>query len=400
MPTKSAPPIRVPQLDEMQLSQLRLRNYRQFKDLELSLRPLNVLVGVNGVGKSTVLDALLLLAEASEGRLTKALTKRGGVDSLRRRHANAEDSIGLEISVEVGRDSPMLYHLDFGQSGSWFQIRKEWFSPFRKAGAAKPYLFVERDSTGARLYDGGKLIPPDWDIQPGETLVGQARSVPKDIDRFRNFLGSYGYFGPLDVKANAVVRAAQPLDPTILFPGAEGDGLVSCLYNLKHVHTAVYDRIEAAVRAAFPGFAGFEFPLTGLGNAMLQWKEDSGAKFLASELSEGTLRYVWLTVALLSPQKPRLLLLDEPEVSLHPKLLMLLAGLLQEAAIASVVIVATHADQLVRWLEPDELVFLDHDEHCGVRLHRGSDADVGIADWLKEYRLDELWLQGHVGGKQ
>lgn len=109
------------------------------------------------------------------------------------------------------------------------------------------------------------------------------------------------------------------------------------------------------------------------------------------QLSEGTLRFLWLTAVLLSPDPSPATLIDEPEVSLHPELIKLLAGLLQDASARSQIIVATHSPDLVRWLQPQEVLVLDKLE--GRTQFTWADS-MDLEEWLEEYTLRDLWLMG------
>jgi predicted ATPase len=113
------------------------------------------------------------------------------------------------------------------------------------------------------------------------------------------------------------------------------------------------------------------------------------------------LRYLWLCAVLLAPKPPPLVMIDEPEVSLHPQLLLLLAGLLQEAATKCQVIVATQSAELINWLEPGEVVVLDQeDDEEGKRrtVARRGDA-FDLDEWLGKYTLGEAWTTGMIGGR-
>jgi predicted ATPase len=109
------------------------------------------------------------------------------------------------------------------------------------------------------------------------------------------------------------------------------------------------------------------------------------------------LRFVWLATLLQSPGLTALTLLDEPEVSLHPELLSLLAGLLREAAERTQIVVATHSDRLVRFLKPKEVVVMDSAED-GTSTLTWADK-MNIEQWLEDYTLDELWRNGRLGAR-
>ena len=130
----------------------------------------------------------------------------------------------------------------------------------------------------------------------------------------------------------------------------------------------------------------------------MAWKERHYTQPLyAHQLSEGTLRFLWLVTLLQSPGLPTVTLVDEPEVSLHPEMLRLLSGLFREAATRTQLVVATHSERLVRFLDPSELMVCDLDETGGTVVTRASDLDLD--NWLKEYSLDQLWGLGRLGGR-
>jgi predicted ATPase len=115
------------------------------------------------------------------------------------------------------------------------------------------------------------------------------------------------------------------------------------------------------------------------------------------ELSEGTLRFLWLAALLQSPGLPAITLIDEPEVSLHPELLGLLTGLMREASNRSQVVVATHSDRLVRSLDPKEVVTFNLLEDGTATADWADQHDLD--EWLKDYTLDEVWRMGRIGGQ-
>jgi predicted ATPase len=115
------------------------------------------------------------------------------------------------------------------------------------------------------------------------------------------------------------------------------------------------------------------------------------------QLSEGTLRFLWLATLLQSPGLTALTLLDEPEVSLHPELLSLLADLLREASNHTQLIVATHSDRLIRFLQPKEIVLMDSTDD-GMTTMKWAD-ELDLEKWLIDYSLDQLWSNGRLGAR-
>ena len=181
-------------------------------------------------------------------------------------------------------------------------------------------------------------------------------------------------------------------------PGKDGEDLISCLFYLRETARDRFEAIEDTLRVAFPGFVRLEFPPVAAGMLGMAWRDNNFTPpFYVHQLSEGTLRFLWLATLLQSPGLTPVTMLDEPEVSLHPELLSILAELMREASARTQLIVATHADRLVRSLDPSEVIVMDLDEDGTVRANWGDHLD--LKEWLKDYTLDEVWSQGLMGGR-
>ena len=221
-------------------------------------------------------------------------------------------------------------------------------------------------------------------------MYEEPESLRQAISRTR----SYSF---LDIGPRSVVRLPQPLTPTTS-PGPNGEYLYSALHNLRALHRdTAYRQVQDILKIAFPDFTGLEFPIVGAGQVTMAWYQEGLTDPLyPSELSEGTLRFLWLITVLLSPDPSRITLIDEPEVSLHPELLKVLAGALQDAAMRGMLVVATHSADLIRWLQPEEILILDKVQ--GQTTATWADS-LNLGEWLREYTLDELWLMGTLGGR-
>jgi predicted ATPase len=114
------------------------------------------------------------------------------------------------------------------------------------------------------------------------------------------------------------------------------------------------------------------------------------------QLSEGTLRFLWLITLLQSPDLTAVTLIDEPEVSLHPELLQLLADAMREASQKTQLIVATHSDRLIRFLKPHEVLVCDSED--GLATLSWADS-IDLEHWLEDYSLDQLWAMNIIGGR-
>jgi predicted ATPase len=202
-----------------------------------------------------------------------------------------------------------------------------------------------------------------------------------------------------DTSATAGVRRQWAInDNEFLRPNA--DNLAAFLYRIQQTHPDSYARIRDVVRLAAPFFDDFKLrPVpTNPELIQLEWlQKDSGYPFRASQLSDGTLRFICLATALLQPSPPPTMLFDEPELGLHPYALVLLANLFQQAAQQGrQVIVSTQSAQLLNEFDPEDVIVVERTQGESV-FHRLDSTQ--LSGWLEDYTLGELWQKNVLDGR-
>ncbi|MGA2063536.1 MAG: AAA family ATPase [Thermoguttaceae bacterium] len=365
--------------------------FRRLQDLELKLGPLCVLIGANGGGKTSLLDVFSLLAASASGRLLEKISQLGGLTTLMT--LDRAERMCFDLRAAIPGDG-LAYHLEILPTGPAYTILEEDLIQQRFPCDTKPATHIlSRRVSSYALLGGEQTVTRN----PLETCLSQIPLLPREADEFRSRLASSTYYHVLNVEARAPVRLPQPLRPATL-PGRDGEDLVSCLFYLREANRDRFEAVEDALHAAFPTFERLDFPPVAAGTLAMTWK-DAGFShpFFMHQLSEGMLRFLWLATLLQSPGLTAVTLLDEPEVSLHPELLHLLAGLMREASARTQLIVATHADRLVRFLEPSEVVTFDLSEDGMAKATPADELDLEA--WLKDYTLDEVWRMGRMGGR-
>ncbi len=381
------------------MNQFQIRGFRRLLDVNLKTRPLMVLIGANGIGKTSILDAISLLSASAAGELNKELNRLGGIGSLLTIDRAEKISMTVNMKDERNPGSPLEYQLEISSKGQSYAIPFESLTSHR--GRSKPFIHIESFYDNVTYFEiqENKLITnrPNWTHNPLESSLSQVPKMYPEPEEFRRILSSASKYHALDVRERALIKLPQQMKPAEL-PGEEGEDLVSFLYYLREANPDRFTAIIDTLKAAFKGFENLNFPPVAAGMLAMTWKEKSFSKPLyMHQLSEGTLRFLWLVSLLQSPGLSTITMIDEPEVSLHPEMLSLLADLMREASQRTQLVVATHSDRLIRFLQPQEVIVMDETEDGCTSVTWADTLDLDR--WLEEYSLDEVWRLGRLGGR-
>lgn len=378
------------------INRIRIAGFRRLQELDLPVRPFMVLIGANGVGKTSFLDVFSLLSASASGNLNGILSQFGGIANILTRGKSEE--LSFLVDMDVPGYKPLEYELHLSPKGTGYSISREILSQQRD-GYPQPFKHIDSSDGDIRYYeiDENRLVRPDWEHNPLETSLSQVPKMFRQPEELRRILATATQYHVLDVGPRAPVKMPQPMKPATL-PGPDGEDLVPYLYYLREGDRNRFDVIIDSLRSAFPDFEELNFPPVAAGMLAMTWKDRKFAKpIYMNELSEGMLRFLWLVSLLQSPNLSTVTMIDEPEVSLHPELLNLLADLMREASRRTQLIVATHSDRFIRFLKPEEVVVMDSNEDgCATATWADS---LDLEQWLAEYSLDEVWRMGRMGGR-
>ena len=378
------------------IKRIAIGGFRRLYNVNVAMRPMMVMIGANGVGKTSFMDALSLLAASARGALNQHLSDMGGIATVLS-NGMAEDFI-LQAEMEVPGQPSRVYTLRIGIQGLGYIISKETLTQTNDY-YRDPVIHIDANHGNIRFLDPYliEFIEPNWEYSHLESALSQAPRIFPVPDEFRSSLSFATQYHTLDVGRLAPVKLPQQLRPAT-HPGENGENLAPFLYNLRETNRDQFEAVEDSLRAAFPGFESLGFPIVADGMISVTWKERSFREpIYMHQLSEGTLRFLWLASLLQSPHLSTITMIDEPEVSLHPELLAILADLMREASDRTQLIVATHSDRFVRFLEPEEVMVMDISED-GLASMTWADT-LDLEQWLAEYGLDEVWRMGRIGGR-
>jgi predicted ATPase len=394
----------------MAIQQLTVHGYRSFRDIRWKPGRLNLLVGPNGSGKSNLLRLLELIAETAKGRLANALKPpQGGgiipllwdykapsldwtirIDPVDAGRDTTRDALTLELRLEH-LPTTSSYRIAVDSLGNWVK--------YDQGLEQSPLWIYRRDPRQAVVYHQGqsRLVRLE-DVDANESLLPQISdpSMNPIPTQTRRFLEGWRVYHDVHVERGAPMRLPATTQIVKLVE-ADGSNLVSVLHTLYTSNRDFKRQINEGMRAGFGNqFEELVFQPAAAQQIQLaiQWRSSS-EPHTGQDLSDGTLRFLFLLTVLASPDPATLIAIDEPEVGLHPSMLPIIAEYAADAARRTQVVMTSHSP-----------VFLDAFSSVGPQvtlLHREDGQTClfplppePMEKWLAEYRLGELFTSGDL----
>lgn len=358
------------------LEQLKVKNFKSIHDQTLRLGRLNVFIGGNGSGKSNLIGVFHFLNRVVAGDLQNYTGETGGADSVL--HFGRKQSGSLLIELEFAQGDLA--------NGYKFELRPT--AEDRFIFSNETFFFHNR------IYDK----PLSTYLGSGHSEAHIRQSDERIAKYVRDDLDSYRIYHFHDTSSSAKVKQTGDLDDNRRLQTDAGN-LAAFLYRLQQKHAGHFQNIEDTIRQIAPFFEGFRLEPSRLNpdKIRLEWREKgSETYFNAHALSDGTLRFMCLATLLLQPIMPNVILLDEPELGLHPAAISLLADLLESAAQRTQILVATQSVTLVNQFTPESVWVVERDNRHSVFKHLDS---ADMSTWLDDYGLGELWEKNIIGGR-
>ncbi|HLK54981.1 MAG TPA: AAA family ATPase [Chthonomonadaceae bacterium] len=395
----------------MKILVLRVEGFRSLKDVGWQPGDLNILIGPNGSGKSNLLRLLELISASARGKLQETIVRSGGIDSML--WDGKADKLTFGIKVE-GDPSAQLHtytiELRRFQRNNSYIIDQELLDT-DVLGLGSREQRILRQGTHAQIAEHKQqedwtkspvvLIPVE-EFRDQETLLSEvsgtsiASQVQKQIAAFRKYLESWTIYNDVLVHADAPVR--QPVVTRLEKQVApDGQNLISVLHTLYTGDRNFKHDINAAMQAAFgDDFDELIFPPAADQRIQMRvrWKTLQREQSTA-DLSDGTLRFLFLMTVLANPEPPALIAIDEPETGLHPSMLPIIADFAVKASHRTQVIFTTHSAEFLD-------AFTDVKPTTTVARWENGETSLQILDeerldyWLKEYTLGKLYRSGEL----
>jgi predicted ATPase len=360
------------------LEHITIKGFKSIASIEkLPLGPINVVIGANGSGKSNLLQAFAFLRAISEGKLRNYVTRRGGAERLL--HFGSKGTAKIELKLGFSQAV-------FGMRGYWLR-----FKPTDDDG-----LFPEQEILFPHVGEQLELAPVERRREAGISEPEHG-SLADDL---REYLGKLRVHHLNDTSSSSPIRKTAKLDDNRVLK-ADGSNLAPFLYSLRARHEDSYRAIVQEVRRVAPFFRDFILEPLEIqpSDTKLEWRHaHSDRYFDASSLSDGTLRFIALATLLLQPEqlRPPLILVDEPELGLHPYAMTILAALVRQASTKAQIILCTQSPTFLDHFEPGEVLVAElvNDATTLTRLE-----DEPLKEWLEDYSLGQLWEKNELGGR-
>ena len=376
---------------------------------ELSVEPLNVLIGPNASGKSNLIEALSILRAAPRD-LQAPIREGGGLRDWLWKGSPISGVATVDVTVEsLGSQVPIRYRLCFSETGTRFELRDEVVESERPLSEfeMQPYIYYRYEegrpvlnvltTTGQNRFE--RSLKRE-DVQPDQSILSQRRDPDTypELTYIANKFERMSFYREFHVGRHTPPRLPQRTDlqQDRLLEDASNLGLV--LNDLLNRPTIKHQLLER-MRDFYPSIEDVFTSLTG-GTVQIFFHEKGLHHAVpATRLSDGSLRYLCLLAVLCHPTPPPIICIEEPEIGLHPDVISEVAKLLIDASSRSQIFVTTHSDILVDELTdvPESVIVCEKID--GATQLRRLDADE-LKPWLIDYRLGELWTRGEIGGNR
>ncbi|OYQ71758.1 recombinase RecF [Wohlfahrtiimonas chitiniclastica] len=356
------------------IDSLQIKGFKSIQSLDIELKPMNVLIGSNGSGKSNFVSYFRMLSQLIEGRLATWVNQQGGADRILTFGVKNTDKLTSKINFQQN-----AYAFELSSTVDDRLIFNYETGYFHNTNYAHPY------SVGLQAGLSESVLK--------ESKERIAQYCYKAISNWR----IYHFHDTSDTAS--MKRKGTVHDNKYLRPDASN--LAAFLYRLKHEYTECYESIIDTIRLAIPFFDDFVLEPKALPTEEMQirllWRQtNSDYELWPSQLSDGSIRFICLVTALMQPEPPSTIIFDEPELGLHPYAITLLGALFRRASERMQVIISTQSVALLNQFNLDEIITVDREN--GYSIFKRLDEEQFSA-WLDEYTIGELWEKNLLGGR-
>jgi predicted ATPase len=364
------------------LDYITVKGFKSIASIEkLELRPINVLIGSNGSGKSNFIGVFAFLHAVREARLRDYVIAAGGAEKLLHFGSKTTKQIETRLSFAQEVNQYELVLMPTQDDGLYPSSETVFFWD-KNRYPKKPFdsfLTSREQGREAGISDPSLKRIPGW---------------------VRARLGGWRLYHMHDTSVSSPMRKTAKVDDN-QFLRPDGSNLAAFLYYLQEKHQTSYSLIRRTVQRVTPFFDDFRLAPSRLkpDDIKLEWKHKRSDQYFDSgSFSDGTLRFIALATLFLQPKEylPSVILVDEPELGLHPYAIEMLAALIRQASESTQVIVSTQSSLLLDHFDPQDVLVANR-VNGGTHIARLESTQ--LQDWLKDYSLGQLWEKNEFAGR-
>lgn len=386
------------------ISSLRLRGYRSFRDFATNLAELEVIVGANGSGKSSLFEFLKFLRDAVYQDIPPEIV--AGSIGQQIFHRPGPDRFWWNIEIDLLQPTTLNYQGEvLGPVGSSHVSFEQVLTTQPRPGDKEPFFFMEiKGREGAvreprRSVLRMQMIRQDLSLRKSNQLALSVMTNPALVTLYdlREFIAGWRFYSSFNINNDEIRKSVLTEQEPILHE--DGGNLSAVLFYLMTEHPLIFDELKSHLRAAVPGFRNLSVKARGgPGEVIAFWQEQGVEDELSlADLSDGTLRFLsWATLSL-TPNPPPLICIDEPDQGVHPRTLPILAGLFEKASTRTQLLLATHASYFLTQFDISRLAVMKKvDGESRYLKPKDSETlmanldDFGVAELEAMHRNDEL----------
>jgi predicted ATPase len=365
------------------LRSIGIRGYRPFHELVAPVGPLEVLVGANGSGKSSLFELLRFLRDGLQRDIPPEIVT--GWTGQQVFHLPGPQRLGWDLDItDLGPGRSARYHGELlGPVGNPNVISER----AEVGGGAEPPTLLEAGSEGAHAK--GAEVNGAWKKRPNQLALSSATSYPA-LQKLRDYLLDWRFY---DASTLAKEKIRQPVfieqSPVLR---EDGGNLSALLHYLYTEHPDIFQDLQQHLRSAIPGCRGVSVKARGgPGQVMAFWHEDGlDVELSLADLSDGTLHLLCWIALCIQPNPPSLICIDEPDQGVHPRTLPLLAGLFEKAAERTQILLATHSSYFLLQFGLERIAVL-RKENGEAKFFKPRDSEA-LARNLEDFGADEIEL--------
>lgn len=359
---------------------LEIKGYKSIKNLELELKPINILIGSNGVGKSNFVSFFKLINAIFNERFQKYVLEEGADNLLYFGRKTTEHLFG-KLIFNSGNNNNNAYYFNIAQTN--------------QGG-----LYFEKEASGYNVLKENNISGYYYSSNLQESLITKNGSFRNNY--LSHHLKNIQVFHFHDTSTTSFLRRECDINDN-LYLKQDGRNLPAFLYLLKINHPKIYTRIEKTIQKVAPYIEKFilEPNRRDENKISLRWidKGDSESNFSAYQLSDGTLRFIALTTLLMQPNPPTVIIIDEPELGLHPFAIGKLTGMIQTVSNKSQIIIATQSPGLITKFNPEDIIVIDRSTEEKQTIFNRLNSE-NLKTWLNEFTLGDLWERNIINSGQ